>query len=133
MWLRAQRERRGAVGAVIGGNEDGAEDRAEVQLTQLHPYSVGGELGARFAIGQRVQQCQWQYWPYEKRTGTGVFWLLDFESRSWAKLTHTTPDASDGEFLVHQHGPRRLWDEIHAAPYPSRHTAHLHPVGSAGL
>jgi protein-L-isoaspartate(D-aspartate) O-methyltransferase len=54
MWLRAQRERRAAVGAVVGDDED----RAEVQLTQLHPYSVSGELGARFAIGQRVQRCQ---------------------------------------------------------------------------
>jgi hypothetical protein len=44
-----------------------------------------------------------------------VLWLLDFMSRSWAKLTHRTPDASDDEFLVHQHGPRRLWDEVHAA------------------
>lgn len=111
MWLRAQRERRGAVGSVVGDDEGGAE----VHLTQLHPYSVGGEPGARFAIGQRVHQCQWRYWPYEQRSGTGIFWLLDFESRSWAKLTHTTPDASDGEFPVRQHGPRRLWDEVHAA------------------
>jgi protein-L-isoaspartate(D-aspartate) O-methyltransferase len=111
MWLRAQRERRGAVGAVVGDDED----RAEVHLTQLHPYSVSGEPGARFAIAQRVPRCQWRYWPYEERTGTGVFWLLDFESRSWAKLTHYTPDASDGEFPVHQYGPRRLWEEIHAA------------------
>ncbi|MGH3869380.1 MAG: methyltransferase domain-containing protein [Pseudonocardiaceae bacterium] len=111
MWLRAQRERRAAVGSIVGDNED----RAEVHLTQLHPYSVGGEPSARFAIGQRVHRCQWRYWPYEERTGTGVFWLLDFGSRSWAKLTHTTPDASDGEFPVHQHGPRQLWDEIHAA------------------
>jgi hypothetical protein len=44
-----------------------------------------------------------------------VLWLLDFQSRSWAKLTHSTPDASDDEFPVHQYGPRRLWDEIHAA------------------
>jgi Protein-L-isoaspartate(D-aspartate) O-methyltransferase (PCMT) len=111
MWLRAQRERRRAVGAVVGDDED----RAEVHATQLHPYSVAGEPGARFAIGQRVPRCQWRYWPYEERTGTGVFWLLDFESRSWAKLTHTTPDASDEKFPVHQHGPRRLWKEIHAA------------------
>jgi protein-L-isoaspartate(D-aspartate) O-methyltransferase len=111
MWLRAQRERRGPVGDVVG--ED--EDRAEVHLTQLHPHSVAGDPGARFAIGQRVPQCQWRYWPYDQQTGAGMLWLLDFQSRSWAKLTHFTPDASDEEFPVHQHGPRRLWEEIHAA------------------
>ncbi|MGH3671147.1 MAG: hypothetical protein ACRDSH_11000, partial [Pseudonocardiaceae bacterium] len=71
--------------------------------------------GARFAIGQRVPSCQWRYWPFDERSGTGALWLLDFESRSWAKLIHTTPDVSDGEFRVHQYGPRRLWDEVHAA------------------
>lgn len=111
MWLREQRERRGAVGAVVGDNEDGAE----IHKTHLHPHSVGGDQAARFAIGQRVHRCQWRYWPFDEHTGTGMFWLLDFESRSWAKLTHYTPDASDGEFLVHQYGPRRLWDEIQAA------------------
>ena len=111
MWLRAQRERRGPVGDVVG--ED--EDRAAVHLTQLHPHSVAGDQGARFTIGQRVPRCQWRYWPYDEQTGTGVLWLLDFRSRSWAKLTHTTPDASDGEFRVHQYGPRQLWDEVHAA------------------
>ncbi|MGH3902912.1 MAG: hypothetical protein ACRDTE_01740 [Pseudonocardiaceae bacterium] len=44
-----------------------------------------------------------------------MFWLLDFRSRSWAKLTHAAPDASDDEFLVYQYGPRRLWDEVVAA------------------
>ena len=44
-----------------------------------------------------------------------MLWLLDFGSRSWARLSHTTPDASDGEFRVRQHGPRRLWDEVQVA------------------
>ncbi|MBV9142781.1 MAG: methyltransferase domain-containing protein [Pseudonocardiales bacterium] len=137
MWLRPQRERRGPVGDVVGDDED----RAAVHLTQLHPHSVVGDHGARFAIGQRVPRCQWRYWPYDEQTGAGVLWLLDFRSRSWAKLTHITPDASDHEFRVHQDGPRRLWDEVHAAhqwwidhgkPEPARwcvtvspHTQHI--------
>lgn len=44
-----------------------------------------------------------------------MLWLLDFQSGSWAKLTHTTPDASDDEFMVHQYGSRRLWDEVDVA------------------
>ncbi|HEY3895329.1 MAG TPA: methyltransferase domain-containing protein [Pseudonocardiaceae bacterium] len=110
MWLRGQRERRGPVADVVGADED----RAEVRSTQLHPHSVAGDQHARFAIGQRVRRCQWRYWPFDERTG-GVFWLLDFESRSWAKLIHVTPDASEAEFRVHQYGPRRLWDEVHTA------------------
>jgi hypothetical protein len=117
MWLRDQRERRGPVAAVIGDDED----RAEVTMTDLHPYWVAGDQGAQVAVGQRVPQCQWRYWPYHEKDGVGVLWLLDPESCSWAKLNHTTPhhttpDASDGEFPVCQYGPRRLWDEVEAAP-----------------
>ncbi len=111
MWLRDQRERRGPVAHVIGQDED----RAAAHLTTLHPHSVAGYQDARFAISQRVHQCQWRYWPFDKQTGVGVFWLLDFESRSWTKLTHSTLDASDDEFPVCQYGPRRLWDEVHNA------------------
>jgi protein-L-isoaspartate(D-aspartate) O-methyltransferase len=111
MPLRDQREWRGSVCSVVGAEED----RGELSVTGLHPYWVCADPGSRFSIGQRVPRCQWRYWPYDEKDGVGVLWLLDFESRSWAKLTHTTPDASDDGFLVHQHGPRRLWDEIETA------------------
>ncbi|MFN2495675.1 MAG: methyltransferase domain-containing protein [Pseudonocardiaceae bacterium] len=111
MCLRAQREWRGPVAAVV--NED--EDQAEAGVTSLHPYWVSGDPGARFAIAQRVPDCQCRYWPYDEADGEGVLWLLDFQTRSWAELTHSTPDAGDDEFPVRQYGPRRLWDEVHAA------------------
>ena len=111
MWLREQRERRGPVAAVVGADED----RTEVSATDLHPYWVTGDRDAQFAVGQRVPQCQWRYWPYDEKDGAAVLWLLAPESRSWAKLTHLTPDASDDEFPVRQYGPRRLWDEVEAA------------------
>ncbi|MGH3903934.1 MAG: methyltransferase domain-containing protein [Pseudonocardiaceae bacterium] len=112
MWLRGQRgERRGPVRDVVGDDED----RAELGVTELHPYWVSGDLGARVAIGQRVPRCQWRYWPYDEHDGAGVLWLLDFQSRSWAKLTHTSANATDEQFRVYQHGPRRLWDEVAAA------------------
>lgn len=110
MWLRGQRERRGPVADIVGD-----EDQAETSRTGLHPYWVSGDLGARFTIGRQVPNCQWRYWPYDDQAGLGVLWLLDFRSRSWARLTHNTPDCSDDEFLVHQHGPRRLWKEVEAA------------------
>lgn len=105
------REQRGSVRSVVGAEED----RGELSVTRLHPHWVCADQGSRFSTGQRVPRCQWRYWPYDEQGGVGVLWLLDFESRSWAKLTHTTPDASDDEFLVHQHGPRRLWCEVEAA------------------
>jgi protein-L-isoaspartate(D-aspartate) O-methyltransferase len=111
MWLREQRERRGSVGSIVAGDEE----KAEAGVTGLHPHWISGDLGARFAIGQRVPRCQWRYWPYDEQDGAGVVWLLDFESRSWAKLSHHTPDAGEDEFPVLQYGPRRLWDEIAAA------------------
>ena len=112
MWLREQRVRRGPVGDVVGQDED----RGEVSTTELHPSWVStGNAGARFAIGQCVPQCQWRYWPFTEQDGVGVFWLLDFRSRSWAKLTHSTPDASEDEFPVSQYGPRRLWNEVETA------------------
>lgn len=111
MPLRDQRERRGSVSSVVGADED----RGELSATRLHPHWVCADQGARFAIGQRVPRCQWRYWPYDEQDGRAVLWLLDFESRSWAKLTHTTPDASEEAFPVRQYGPRRLWDEVDAA------------------
>ncbi|MGQ0777352.1 MAG: methyltransferase domain-containing protein [Pseudonocardiales bacterium] len=110
MCLREQREQRGPVADVVDD-----ERQAALSMTDLHPYWVTAEHGAQLVIGQRVPQCQWRYWPYDERQGVGTFWLLDFNSRSWAKLTHSTPDASDDEFPVRQCGPRRLWDEVQAA------------------
>ncbi|MGH4008514.1 MAG: methyltransferase domain-containing protein [Pseudonocardiaceae bacterium] len=110
MSLRAQHELRGTVAAVVGDDEH----RADQSTTTLHPYWVTGPHGARIAIGQRVPHCQWRYWPWDDDR-IGVLWLLDTRSRSWAKLTHTSPDASDEQFPVLQFGPRRLWDEVRAA------------------
>ena len=86
---------------------------AEVKRSPVAPLSC--RLSKNQAIGQRVPCCQWRYWAFDEQDGQAVLWLLDFESRSWAMLTHSTPDASEGEFLVRQHGPRRLWDEVGAA------------------
>lgn len=90
------------------------EDQAPVEVTCLHPHWVMGDLGSRFAIGQRVPDCEPRWWPYDPATGRGVLWLLDRLSpeQSWAMQVHRTPDCSDEEFEVRQFGPRRLWDEV---------------------
>jgi protein-L-isoaspartate(D-aspartate) O-methyltransferase len=111
MHLRAQRERHPAVASLVTD-----EDEAERSTTDLHPWWLVGHHGARVAIGQRVEHCQYRFARYDTDRGFGVVWFLDFVSRSWAKLTWDTPDPNDaGEFQVLQHGPRRLWDEVDAA------------------
>jgi protein-L-isoaspartate(D-aspartate) O-methyltransferase len=113
MWLRGQRDTRGAVKPTASsGTADPA--RTDTSVTTLHPHNVTGPHGARLAIGQRVPGCQWRYWPWEPDDPVGVLWLVD-PWGSWAKLTHTTPGADEDEFPVQQHGPRRLWDEVEAA------------------
>ncbi|HET9118302.1 MAG TPA: methyltransferase domain-containing protein [Pseudonocardiaceae bacterium] len=113
MWLREQREARGAV--KLATSESSTDlDRTDARTTTCHPHNVTGPHGARLAISQRVAGCQWRYWPWEPDDPIGVLWLVD-PWGSWAKLTHTTPDADEDEFPVLQSGPRRLWDEVEAA------------------
>ena len=113
MWLREQRETRGAVKPTMS-NGVGDPERVEERVTTLHPSHVTRPHGARVAIGQRVPGCQWRYYPWEPDDPVGVLWLVD-PWGSWAKLTHTSPDADEDEFPVLQSGPRRLWDEVEAA------------------
>jgi protein-L-isoaspartate(D-aspartate) O-methyltransferase len=113
MWLRGQRATRGAVQPpTVAGTRD--PDDVEQRTTTLHPHDVTGPHGARIAIAQRVPGCQWRYWPWDEQEPVGVLWLVD-PWGSWAKLTHSTPDASEDEFAVLQSGPRRLWDETEDA------------------
>ncbi|MGH3839063.1 MAG: methyltransferase domain-containing protein [Pseudonocardiaceae bacterium] len=113
MWLREQREARGAVKPTTS-EVSSDPDRTDASTTTCHPHNVTGPHGARLAICQRVAGCQWRYWPWEPDDPVGVLWLVD-PWGSWAKLTHTTPDADEDEFPVLQSGPRRLWDEVEAA------------------
>lgn len=113
MWLREQREARGAVKPTTSEiSSDPA--RTDASITTCHPHNVTGPHGARLTIGRRVAGCQWRYWPWTPNDPVGVLWLVD-PWGSWAKLTHTTPDADEDEFPVLQSGPRRLWDEVEAA------------------
>jgi protein-L-isoaspartate(D-aspartate) O-methyltransferase len=115
MWLRQQRDTRGAVKPTASdGMRD--PDRTDASVTTLHPHHVTEPHGARLAIGQRVPGCQWRYLPWEPDDPVGVLWLVD-PWGSWAKLTHTSPSATEDEFPVLQSGPRRLWDEVEAAYY----------------
>lgn len=110
MQLRDQRLLVCSVADVVRGDYNG-----EQSTTTIEPYELAGHRGAMLAIGLRVPQCRHEYFSYDPDDGTGELWFLDPWSGSWASHFHFTPDCSDEEFSVRQHGPRRLWDEVHAA------------------
>ena len=117
MYLRDQRIPRAPLRDILGT----AQERAALPITwtDIHPYQVAGRFDTRFAIALRVSHCKFIYSPYdiddEDGQHRGVVWFVDPWSRSWASLTHLTPDASDDHFAVQQHGPRQLFDEIETA------------------
>jgi len=110
MPLRDQRFPRSRVVDVVRGNYHGEES-----TTTIEPYELAGHRGAMLAIGLRVPNCCHQYFSYDPDDGVGELWFLDPWSGSWASHFHFTPDCTEDEFSIRQHGSRRLWDEIHAA------------------
>jgi hypothetical protein len=107
MWLRDQRLPRVSVGRFI--RED---QRTEATTTEVHPYEVAGDYDAQLAISLRVPGCHHLYWRPDDDDDHGTLWLID-PLGSWASLRHH-PEP-DGPYEVHQHGLRRLWDEVEAA------------------
>lgn len=106
MPLRSQRS--GGAASICDDDESAAAERT---ITDLHPWHLVGERGARFAIGQRVRDCYWRYRPDDD--GRDALWLLDFVSGAWAKVEH--PDKHAETFAVLQYGERRLFDEVERA------------------
>ncbi|MGH3913993.1 MAG: methyltransferase domain-containing protein [Pseudonocardiaceae bacterium] len=110
MQLRDQRIPECSVTEVVRGDYHGAES-----TTTIEPYELAGHRGAMLAIGLRVPHCCHRYFSYDPDDGAGELWFLDPWSGSWASHFHFTPDCTDDEFSIRQHGPRRLWDEVRAA------------------
>lgn len=96
-----------------------AEEEAQASITEtwVHPAQVASAhyaLGAIIAIGTRVTSCQMDYFPSkDPNNNNGTLRLVDHDSRSWARFFYDHD--SEGPYLVHQYGPRRLWDEVEAA------------------
>jgi protein-L-isoaspartate O-methyltransferase len=68
----------------------------------------GGRFGVEsFAIGLRVRDCWHAAAP--KRDGAQPVWFYGLADRSWACVVFR--DGQDSS-VVHQAGPRRLWDEV---------------------
>lgn len=104
MGLRADRTPRARRWPGIGTSPD------SVGRTDLHPWRLSGDRHAAVAIGRRVRACSWTY-QSDRGRDTGVLWLLDPGSRSWASVG--LDGSADHE--VEQAGPRRLFDEVEAA------------------
>ncbi|MFI7103750.1 methyltransferase domain-containing protein [Streptomyces sp. NPDC050161] len=84
---------------------------AEVSRTAMTLADLGDRYAAaRFVLGLRVPGCA--HVVNRADAGAAKAWFFDLTSRSWAAAVW-----SDGEqgAVVHQSGPRRLWDEVEAA------------------
>jgi protein-L-isoaspartate(D-aspartate) O-methyltransferase len=112
MWLRDQRVPRDPARDIVDPAE---QQTTPTTWTDVHPWRVVGSQGAQLAISLQVPRCRQYYQGYDPDEGQACVWFLDPWSRSWASLTHTTPDASEDKFPVQQGGPRRLWDEVESA------------------
>ncbi len=114
MYLRSQRpDPRHTVFA----STDDEEQHATITDTDLHPAEVASgdyALGALITIGARVPQCQMDYFSStDPGSHDGTVRLVDHHSRSWARLYYHHDNGASHP--VHQYGPRKLWDEVHAA------------------
>lgn len=106
MRMRQQRYQAPSVDAYLPGAWPGD---AQASRTGLDPESIGNSWLAQFAIGCRLPDVYYRRAPYGE---TVTWWFFDTAVTSWATVD-SVPGAE--EFEVRQSGPRRLWDEIHAA------------------
>ncbi|GLW14170.1 protein-L-isoaspartate O-methyltransferase [Streptomyces sp. NBRC 13847] len=84
---------------------------ADVSTTTVALTDLGDRYdAARCVIGLRVPDCAHVLNRWDE--GAARAWFFDLTSRSWAAA-----DFRGGEpgAVVHQSGPRRLWDEVEAA------------------
>ncbi len=108
--------------------------------TALSPWAVAGEsLDAQFAIGLRVPDV-WHSWDSGTDEAHTRLWLADDAATSWASVDYDGRQTA--AYLVRQHGPRRLWDEVEAAhrrwvragePEIARHGLTVTPEGQRVL
>jgi protein-L-isoaspartate(D-aspartate) O-methyltransferase len=99
MGLRAQRSTRPSV--------DTSGDADSITTIDVHPYRWAGDRNAALAIGLRVGDgIHFHYSPSTE--DTGIAWLLDPSTGSWA-----TVNTTEGRpYEVEQAGSRRLVDEV---------------------
>ncbi|MCO6010301.1 methyltransferase domain-containing protein [Actinoallomurus purpureus] len=110
MLMRSQRPARGAAFDWVHESDDPAES-----TTRLDPRHLHDDTDADLFICARVPGVHKRlYYDEETNSGEATFWVLDNAGHhgSWASVDYVPGKA---EFLVQQHGPRRLWDEVSEA------------------
>ncbi|MFJ4622088.1 rRNA adenine N-6-methyltransferase family protein [Streptomyces sp. NPDC088812] len=85
-------------------------DRSRTTVTEAELLGSGRFDARTFAIGLLVRDCHQQVAP--KREGTRPVWFYGLTDRSWACVVFRDERP---EAVVHQCGPRRLWDEVSLA------------------
>ncbi len=109
MWLRAHRRR-------FYEPDDIQIQRAEVTTTEVHGWDFFRMINsdqAAFSIGLQVPRCALTVELNAFGDDHHVLELDDITTKSWARLdAHLT---SPNPLVVHQLGPRRLWDEAETA------------------
>lgn len=109
MMLRSQRH-------VLGAACDFVHGDFEETTTRVDPRWVENDsFAADLAIAAMVPCVQTRlYWGEGAEAGECTFWILERDTQrgSWASVDYMP---GHREFVVQQHGSRRLWDQVEAA------------------
>ncbi|MEC4020645.1 AAA family ATPase [Streptomyces sp. H27-D2] len=74
----------------------------------LSPLAVAGDADALFYVGLDVLDAWHLLVQAPDDSGESTLWLLADDQKSWAAADYVP---GDGEYVISQYGPRRLWDE----------------------
>jgi protein-L-isoaspartate(D-aspartate) O-methyltransferase len=91
---------------------DDRNDDAEVIQTTTRPWLVANTVDVRWAISTRIAPCRWGHRPPSANRPQHQLWFADNATGSWALARY---DRTGGPYVIRQHGPRRLWNEIEDA------------------
>ncbi|MEW2549198.1 methyltransferase domain-containing protein [Streptomyces sp. NPDC047002] len=109
MRMRSQRLALPEHDAYVPTNGAGEAEKSSTAVTEAE-FLTGGLGVEGFAVGLRVPDCVRV--ADRKQNGRRSVWFYGLTDRSWAVVTFR--DDRD-ESVVHQSGPRRLWQEVEAA------------------
>ncbi|MGO1050376.1 methyltransferase domain-containing protein [Crossiella sp. CA198] len=87
------------------------DEIADRSSTEVSPFSILLYEAPRWAAAVAVPSCRYSLEKKVPERDHGIAWLNDPLTGSWASIV----PGSNGQYIVRQFGPRRLWDETEAA------------------